>query len=147
MGVRYMKIVGIIVMILGFLVMMFGLIGEAGFLVAALGFLVLAIGGGFLQSHLSAKEQQATGYKEPEPRKFKYDNAGHSEELETELAIKCPRCTSNKLQYVERKKVGIKRAVVGSVIAGPAGAVMGGLTGKGKGIYKCLNCGNEFEVK
>jgi DNA-directed RNA polymerase subunit RPC12/RpoP len=145
-----MKIAGIIVMVIGFLVMMLGLIGEAGFLVAALGFGIVIIGGVLLQVHLNRKEyleQQANGYKEPEPRKFKYDNTGHSEELESELAIKCPRCTSNKLQYVERKKVGLKRAVVGSVIAGPAGAVMGGLTGKGKGIYKCLNCGNEFEVK
>ena len=42
-------------------------------------------------------------------------------------------------------KAGHKRAVVGSMMSGLPEEVMAGLTGKDKGVYKCLNYGKEFE--
>lgn len=56
----------------------------------------------------------------------------------------CPKCHSTSLTYVD-KKLSIGRAVVGGAIAGPTGAVLGGLSSK-KGKVKCLNCGHTWKL-
>lgn len=60
----------------------------------------------------------------------------------------CPKCKSQSVQYVERRKqLSVGRAVVGS-IAGPLGAAVGAVTSnKRKGVIKCLKCGNEWKLK
>lgn len=41
----------------------------------------------------------------------------------------------------QRTKFSVKKAVVGSVIAGPAGMLVGGVMGNKKYTYKCSECG------
>lgn len=56
--------------------------------------------------------------------------------------IRCPKCNSNQIT-ADGKKLSGGRAVAGAVLAGPAGAVLGGLTGK-KVRITCLNCGHSW---
>lgn len=52
----------------------------------------------------------------------------------------CPKCKSQSLQYLERRKMlSASRAVVGAVV----GAVT---SSKRKGRMKCLNCGKEWKL-
>lgn len=61
----------------------------------------------------------------------------------------CPKCKSTRVEYIERrKKLSVGRAIVGDVLAGPTGAILGGLTSKKrKGRVKCINCGKEWKIK
>jgi hypothetical protein len=65
-------------------------------------------------------------------------------ELERDKIPYCPKCISTQLTYVD-KKLSIGRALIGGVIAGGAGAVLGGLSSK-KGKVKCLNCGHTWKL-
>ncbi len=63
----------------------------------------------------------------------------------------CPKCHSTNITFV-RKRFSLGRTIVGGAIgsvinpiAGGAGAVLGGLSGK-KGKVKCLNCGKEWKL-
>lgn len=60
----------------------------------------------------------------------------------------CPKCKSQSLQYLERRKMlSASRAVVGAVALGAPGAVVGAVTSsKRKGRMKCLNCGKEWKL-
>ena len=60
----------------------------------------------------------------------------------------CPKCKSQSLQYLERRKMlSAYRAVVGAVALGAPGAVVGAVTSsKRKGRMKCLNCGKEWKL-
>lgn len=59
----------------------------------------------------------------------------------------CPKCNSQSIQYVERRKVlSVGRAVTGGVLFGGIGAGLGAVTSnKRKGFIKCLNCGNTWK--
>lgn len=56
----------------------------------------------------------------------------------------CPKCRSTAISY-ESKKLSLGRAAVGGILAGPAGAVLGGVTSK-KGYAVCLNCGKRWKI-
>ena len=60
----------------------------------------------------------------------------------------CPKCKSQSLQYLERRKMlSASRAVVGAVALGSPCAVVGAVTSsKRKGRMKCLNCGKEWKL-
>jgi DNA-directed RNA polymerase subunit M/transcription elongation factor TFIIS len=55
----------------------------------------------------------------------------------------CPKCKSTQLTYVKRLSYG--RAIIGHEIAGEAGEILGGITGK-KGWIKCMNCGHTWKI-
>lgn len=56
----------------------------------------------------------------------------------------CPKCRSTQITY-GGNRISLGRAVVGGAVAGPAGATIGGLTGK-KGYAVCLDCGKRWKV-
>lgn len=56
----------------------------------------------------------------------------------------CPKCRSTQITY-GGSRISLGRAVVGGAVAGPAGATLGGLTGK-KGYAVCLNCGKRWKI-
>lgn len=56
----------------------------------------------------------------------------------------CPRCHSTSISY-DTKKLSLGRAAVGGALAGPAGAVLGGVTSK-KGYAVCLKCGKRWKI-
>lgn len=56
----------------------------------------------------------------------------------------CPKCRSTQITY-GGNRISLGRAVVGGAVAGPAGATLGGLTGK-KGYAVCLNCGKRWKI-
>lgn len=56
----------------------------------------------------------------------------------------CPKCRSTQITY-GGNRISLSRAVVGGAVAGPAGATLGGLTGK-KGYAVCLNCGKRWKI-
>lgn len=57
---------------------------------------------------------------------------------------RCPKCHSTSISY-DSKKVSVGRAIVGNAVAGPTGAIIGGLSGK-KGYAVCLNCGKRWKI-
>lgn len=57
--------------------------------------------------------------------------------------VHCPKCHSTSISY--QSKVSVGRAAVGGAIAGPTGAILGGLTGK-KGYAVCLKCGKRWKI-
>lgn len=57
---------------------------------------------------------------------------------------KCPRCGSTSISY-DTKKLSIGRAIVGDAIAGPTGAILGGLSSK-KRYGVCLKCGKRWKL-
>ena len=58
--------------------------------------------------------------------------------------VRCPKCKSTSIQYTN-KKLSLGRAIVGDLVAGPAGTVLGGLSSK-KGYAVCLNCGKKWRI-
>lgn len=57
---------------------------------------------------------------------------------------RCPKCKSASISYGGNRP-SLGRAAVGGVLAGAAGATIGGLTGK-KGYAVCLNCGKRWKI-
>ncbi len=55
----------------------------------------------------------------------------------------CPKCGSTSIT-ANKKGVGIGKAAVGAVVAGPIGLLAGGI-GKNKITCTCLNCGHKFK--
>lgn len=57
---------------------------------------------------------------------------------------RCHKCKSASISYGGNRP-SLGRAAVGGVLAGAAGATIGGLTGK-KGYAVCLNCGKRWKI-
>lgn len=57
---------------------------------------------------------------------------------------RCPKCHSTSISY-DTKKLSVGRAIVGSAVAGPTGAILGGLSSK-KGYAVCLKCGKRWKI-
>lgn len=55
----------------------------------------------------------------------------------------CPKCGSTSIT-ANKKGVGIGKAAVGAIVAGPIGLLAGGI-GKNKITCTCLNCGHKFK--
>ena len=58
--------------------------------------------------------------------------------------VRCPKCRSTSISY-DTKKLSVGRAIVGNAVAGPTGAIIGGLSSK-KGYAVCLNCGKRWKI-
>lgn len=56
----------------------------------------------------------------------------------------CPTCGSHALQYLEGSNLNVGRAVAGFAIAGPLGALAGGITGERRLNIICQSCGLVF---
>lgn len=69
---------------------------------------------------------------------------GLSNSLSKDKTVRCPKCGSTSISYTN-KKLSLGRAVVGDAVAGPAGAVIGGLSSK-KGYAVCLKCGKQWKI-
>lgn len=59
----------------------------------------------------------------------------------------CPECGSVALQYVGTSNFNLGRAAIGSVIAGPVGAVLGGTSGQRNVNAVCQACGHIFDYQ
>lgn len=57
----------------------------------------------------------------------------------------CPKCSSEHIT-AQKQGFGVGKAVAGVVVAGPIGAVAGGIN-KNKIQLTCLKCGNKFKIK
>jgi ribosomal protein S27E len=62
---------------------------------------------------------------------------------QSEVQIKCPKCSSTQLT-ANKKGFGLGNAAVGGLLLGPVG-LLGGLIGGGKVKITCLNCGHEWK--
>lgn len=58
--------------------------------------------------------------------------------------VRCPKCGSTSISY-GNKKLSLGRSAVGYGVAGPTGAVLGGLSSK-KGYAVCLKCGKTWKI-
>lgn len=84
----------------------------------------------------AVKNEQKRDDKNREKERLKELNKTHT--------VYCKKCKSTNIEYVE-KKLSIGRALVGNELAGPTGAILGGLSSK-KGYAKCLNCGYKWKI-
>lgn len=96
----------------------------------------------------SVSEQEKINKNKEELRE-NLNNLGKSLSIFTNLSKNpktphCPKCKSTSITY-DTKKLSVTRGVVGYGLAGPAGAVMGGLSSK-KGYAVCLNCGKRWKI-
>lgn len=89
-----------------------------------------------INQFVSLGNVKSDGYTKAEKRKIS--------EYESERVAYCPKCLSTNVQYTE-KRLSIGRAIVGNAVAGPTGAILGGLSSK-KGYAVCLNCGNRWKI-
>lgn len=64
-------------------------------------------------------------------------------------AIKCPHCSSKKVQFMQQNKKGfsVGKAVGGAVLTGGIGTLAGFAGKKGNKQWHCQECGNIFETK
>lgn len=64
-------------------------------------------------------------------------------------AIKCPHCSSKKVQFMQQNKKGfsVGKAVGGAVLTGGIGTLAGFAGKKGEKQWHCQECGNIFETK
>lgn len=69
---------------------------------------------------------------------------GLSNVLSKDKTVRCPKCGSTSISYTN-KKLSLGRAIAGDTVAGPAGAVLGGLSSK-KGYAVCLKCGKQWKI-
>lgn len=58
--------------------------------------------------------------------------------------VRCPKCGSTSISH-GNKKLSLGRSAVGYGVAGPTGAILGGLSSK-KGYAVCLNCGKQWKI-
>jgi hypothetical protein len=60
----------------------------------------------------------------------------------------CPKCGSHNTMVIgSGKKVAVGRAIVGDMVAGPAGAVVGAMTGKKNRVEMiCRDCGKRWYI-
>lgn len=74
--------------------------------------------------------------------------AGKQKKIEKN-AIKCPHCSSKKVQFMQQNKKGfsVGKAVGGAVLTGGIGTLAGFAGKKGKKQWHCQECGNIFETK
>lgn len=63
---------------------------------------------------------------------------------EERKAAHCPKCKSTSISYTG-KKLSVGRGVVGYGLAGPTGAILGGLSSK-EGYAVCLKCGKRWKI-
>lgn len=105
---------------------------------------------------MSFKDWMIEGLKEEAEKKrekaelkkaLKKEEKQRIKELKKQGVAMCPKCNSQSLQYVERRKLlSLGRAAVGGVLLGPLGAGIGAVTSKKrKGYIKCLNCGHMWK--
>ena len=65
------------------------------------------------------------------------------EHKEDNNEVRCPKCSSTQLN-IQKKGMGVGKAFVGHVIAGPLGLLAGGI-GKNNIEITCLKCGHKFK--
>lgn len=63
---------------------------------------------------------------------------------EERKVVHCPKCKSTSISYTG-KELSVGRGVVGYGLAGPTGAILGGLSSK-KGYAVCLKCGKRWKI-
>ncbi|MBS4534973.1 hypothetical protein GOQ29_04995 [Clostridium sp. D2Q-14] len=86
-----------------------------------------------LNKNKISKRQEKKQYQKDRLKQLKRDKVPY-----------CPKCKSTSITYVN-KKLSIGRAITGGILAGEAGAKLGGFTSK-KGKVKCLNCGKTWKI-
>ncbi len=64
--------------------------------------------------------------------------------MDKEGVVYCPKCYSTNIS-ANKKGVGIGKAAVGGIVAGPVGLLAGGI-GKNKIEVTCLKCGNKWKA-
>lgn len=64
-------------------------------------------------------------------------------------AIKCPKCQSTNVVFMDNKKKGfsVGKAVGGTILTGGIGSLAGFAGKKGKDRWHCQDCGNTFKKK
>lgn len=64
--------------------------------------------------------------------------------------VKCPKCESLDLGIIgdDKKGFSVGKAIGGTILSGGVGALAGFIGTSGKhNLWRCRNCGNEFETK
>lgn len=61
--------------------------------------------------------------------------------------IRCPKCGSASISYVEEPTFHSGRAIIGALLGGLEGSFIMGATGKSKRYVVCMNCGKKWKSK
>lgn len=93
------------------------------------------------------ERKELRALQKEEDLQIKKDSKRRIKEIKANNIAHCPKCKSTSVEYIEKRKIGIVRGIVGGELLGPVGAAAGALSKKPKGKMKCLNCGKEWKRK
>lgn len=93
---------------------------------------------------LAEKGIESAKEKKEEKKLEKQELKDRIKQMDKEGIVYCPKCYSTQVT-ANKKGIGLGKATVGGLVAGPVGLLAGGI-GRKKIKVTCLKCGNEWKA-
>ena len=93
---------------------------------------------------LAEKRMDAAKEKREQKKLEKQELKDRIKQMDKEGIVYCPKCYSTNIT-ANKKGVGVGKAAVGGLVAGPVGLLAGGI-GKNKIEVTCLKCGHKWKA-
>ncbi len=97
-----------------------------------------------ISKDLAEKSMDVAKEKREDKKQEKQEFKDKIKQMDKEGIVYCPKCYSTDIT-ANKKGVGVGKAVVGGLVAGPIGLLAGGI-GRNKIEVSCLKCGNTWKA-